>query len=144
MEVKCYNKKCLYIWFYRGENKRFICCPKCRYKRILDKCRAFFLNKNDIQKRHTQRHTSNRPNDIQKIEFETIKDNDGFVYLVDKRIAKQFKEVFYQEEKEEVQEQEQESAIKTLPSKFKIIKIIPRDPIKVLEHQQEYGLRIAN
>ncbi len=144
MEVKCYNKKCLYIWFYRGKNKRFICCPKCRYKRILDKCRAFFLNKNDIQKRHTQRHTSNRPNDIQlikpKIEFETIRDQDGFVYLVDKRIAKQFKEGFFQEE----EVQEEESAIRILPSKFKIIKIIPRDPIKILQHQQEYGLRIAN
>ncbi len=139
MDVKCYNKKCLYIWDYRGENKRHICCPKCRFKRILDKCIAFFLDKSDI----ISDIPKNRPNDIL---FETIKDKDGFVYLVDKKIARQFKEALEEIEPSsfQEQEQEQESAIKILPSKFKIIRIIPRDPIKILEHQQEYGLGIVN
>ena len=84
MEVKCYNKKCLHIWDYRGKDKRFICCPKCRFKRILDKCRTFFLDKSDI----ISDIPKNRPNDIL---FETIVE-DGIIYKVDKRIAKQFRE----------------------------------------------------
>ncbi len=60
MEVKCYNKKCGYQWVYQGENKKFICCPKCRFKRLLSKCRDFFLSKNDIPNDRP----NDRPNDI--------------------------------------------------------------------------------
>ncbi len=59
MQVKCYNKKCLHKWNYQGENKKFICCPKCRFKRMLFKCKEFYL------KEHTKKNIPNdRPNDI--------------------------------------------------------------------------------
>ena len=64
MEVKCYNKKCLHEWDYRGETEKFVCCPKCRFKRILSKCRGFFLSKNDIPK--------NRPNNIPTYKKEIV------------------------------------------------------------------------
>lgn len=155
MDVKCYNKKCLYIWDYRGEQKRFICCPKCRFKRIFDKCRTFFLSKNDILPLKNNI-SSDRPNDIHKrhtplrqdslTEFEIIKDSDGFEYHVDKSIALQFKEAH--EKPETLTEEtvapgiepgsEEEPVIKILPPKFEIIRVIPRDSVKILEYQTSF------
>ena len=63
METKCYNKKCLHEWDYKGENKKFVCCPKCRFKRILSKCRSFYLEEHTKNDRPTNI-LSDRPTNI--------------------------------------------------------------------------------
>jgi len=145
MQMRCY--KCGHPWSYKGkktEGEDYITCPGCYYKIRVDKALIEAPSKQELLTNLPSRRPLPRelpiklPTTRLKTEFETIRDQDGFVYLVDKKIAKQFKEAFFQEEEEEVQEQE--SAIKILSSKFEIIREIPRDPIKILEHQQEYGL----
>lgn len=149
MQMLCY--KCDHSWPYKGkktEGKDYITCPGCYYKIRFDKAL--------IGSPSQQKLLSNLPTSLPKkgllpikllttrlkTEFETMRDQDGFVYLVDKKIAKQFKEVLFQEEKEEEEVpnlfQEQEQVIKILPPKFEIIRIIPRDPIKLLEHQRSF------
>jgi len=154
MRMRCY--KCGHSWNYRGkytEGEGYITCPGCYYKIRVDKALIEAPSKQELLTNLPNK--GGLPSELPiklpttglKIEFETIRDQDGFVYLVDKRIAKQFKEA---QEGMGVPNgganlfQEQESDIKILPPKFEIIRIIPRAPIKILEHQQEYGLRITN
>ncbi len=146
MQMLCY--KCGHSWSYKGkknEEKDHITCPGCYYKILLGKAlieapsEQKLLSDLPNKKGLPSGLLSELPTTISFIEVE----KDIFV---EKKIAKQFKEA--QEEMGpslfQEQEQEQESDIKILPPKFEIIRIIPRDPIKILEHQQEYGLRIAN
>jgi len=144
MRMLCY--KCGHPWNYRGkytEGEGYITCPGCYYKIRVDKALIEApseqkLLSNLLNKRILPSELpSELPTTRLKIEFETIRDQDGFVYLVDKRIAKQFKEA-QEEEANLFQEQEQESAIKILPVRPEIIRIIPRDPLKILKHQRSF------
>ena len=150
MRMLCY--KCGHSWNYRGkytEGEGYITCPGCYYKIRVDKALIEAPSKQELLTNLPNK--GGLPSELPiklpttrlKIEFETIRDQDGFVYLVDKKIAKQFKEAQEEIVPNLFQEQE-EPDIKILSSKFEIIRIIPRDPIKILEHQQEYGLRITN
>ncbi len=127
MEVKCYNKKCLHIWDYRGENKKFICCPKCRFKRILDKCRSFFLSKNDIPNDIL----IDRPKDIQPQKAPIIMLKD----LKEEKIKEEPK--LYPGFKICVDQFGEKVGIRKIEG-IKIIRTIPRDPIKLLEHQKSF------
>ena len=31
MKLKCPNKKCGYTWEYKGKNKFYTSCPRCKY-----------------------------------------------------------------------------------------------------------------
>lgn len=127
MEVKCYNKKCLHIWFYRGKEKKFVCCPKCRFKRLLSKCRAFFLNKSDIPNDIQ----SDRPTDIQPLEAPIIvlKDLKKEKIKEEPKLYPGFK-IYTDQFGEKVGMREVKSDL--------IIRTIPRDPIKLLEHQESF------
>lgn len=150
MQMLCY--KCDHSWNYKGKytgGEGYITCPGCYYKIRVDKAL--------IEAPSEQKLLINLPNKRGlpselpiklpttklKTEFETIRDQDGFVYLVDKKIAKQFKEALDDEEVEETPipsrgVEEQGPVIRILPPKFEIIRMIPRDPIKLLEHQRSF------
>jgi len=149
MQMLCY--KCDHSWLYKGkktEGEDYITCPGCYYKIRLDKAL--------IGSPSQQKLLTNLPNKGEllselprKLPTTTsfIEVEDGI--FVEKKIAKQFKEALDNEGIEEISlpgsgVEEQGPIIRILPIKPEIIRIIPRDPIKVLEHQQEYGLRIAN
>ena len=149
MRMLCY--KCGHPWNYKGKNTEgegYITCPGCLYKIRVDKAliegssEQRLLTSLPKKRVKTTSFPLKLPTTSFTIEFETIKDKDGFVYRVDKRMPEQFKETLRDEEIEEIKEveemQEQELAIRILPPKFKIIKIIPRDPIKITEHQLAY------
>lgn len=124
MNVKCYNKKCLHEWFYRGENKKFICCPKCRFKRLLLKCKEFY------QKEHTLKEVIkdipiDRPNDIPK---------EGAYYS---RVIKKPQTNFIEKPKE-IPKEGNLGEVREI-KKEETITIIPRDPTKLLDHQKSYN-----
>ena len=158
MRMLCY--KCGHSWNYTRRNTegewRYITCPGCYYKIRVDKALIEDFSKQKLLTNLPNKEllpkklliklptTQKLPTTTKlKIEFETLKDKDGFVYRVDKRMSEQFKETLRNEEIEETlmtdeSIEEQEPVIKILPPKFKIIRIIPRDPIKITEHQVAY------
>ena len=90
MKVKCINKKCNHIWDYRGKSKSYICCPKCSYR--------FKIQRGIEEYSKTMlTYSHNIPNNIvnivkEELLFERVILNEGMEVLVEKRIAKQFKE----------------------------------------------------
>ena len=141
MRMLCY--KCNHSWNYKGKNTEgegYITCPGCYYKIRVDKAliESPFKQKLLTNLPITNKLPTKLPTTQPKIEFEIIKDKDNFVYRVDKKMSKQFKEILDEEEDEVEDVQEQESVIRILPPKFEIIRVIPRDPIKILEHQRSF------
>ena len=138
MRALCY--KCGYDWNYKGNQrgKDHLSCPKCSYKLVANKVLLeddpsiqvkLHSSPLELHKKPLKIHTY-----IHKKE-KFIEIEDGI--FVEKKIAKQFKEA-PEEIPLLVQEQEQEPVIRILPPKFEIIRIIPRDPIKILEHQRSF------
>lgn len=138
----CY--KCDHLWNYRGRNteeKDNITCPKCMYKLVLGKAL--------IEGPSEQKLLSNLPN--KKLlpnrlpsflpttnEFERVILEEGMEVLVDKKIAKQFKEApeYLDEEIECVIEQE-DPMIKIIPAPE--IRILPGKTIlEIMEHQRSF------
>jgi DNA-directed RNA polymerase subunit RPC12/RpoP len=150
MQMLCY--KCGHSWSYKGkktEGEDYITCPGCYYKIRFEKALIGCPSEQKLlinlpnKKRLPSELPIKLPTTKLKIEFEAIRDQDGFVYLVDKKIAKQFKEALDDEEVEETSlprsgVEEQGPVIRILPPKFEIIRVIPRDPIKILEHQRGF------
>ncbi len=128
MRMLCY--KCDHSWNYKGKNTEgegYITCPGCYYKIRVDKAliespfKQKLLTNLPIKQKLLINLPIKLPTTQPKIEFEIIKDN------------------LDEEEIEEVEDmQEQESSIRILPPEFEIIRIIPRDPIKILEHQRSF------
>ncbi len=143
MRMLCY--KCNHLWNYKGKNTEgegHITCPRCLYKIRVDKA---LIESPPEQKLLTilpnKKFLPNKlPNKLLTTnEFERVILDEDMGVLVEKRIAEQFKEILDEEEIEEVEDvQEQESVIRILPPKFEIIRVIPRDPIKLLEHQRSF------
>ena len=136
MQMLCY--KCGHSWPYKGkktEGEDYITCPGCYYKLRLDKAlieapsEQKLLSELPNKKRLPSELPSELPTTTSFIEVE-----DGI--FVEKKIAKQFKEA--QEEEANLFQEQEESARKIFPPKFEIIRIIPRDPIKILEHQRSF------
>ena len=142
MRMLCY--KCDHLWNYRGRNteeKDNITCPKCMYKLVLGKAL--------IEGPSEQKLLSNLPN--KKLlpnrlpsflpttnEFERVILEEGMEVLVDKKIAKQFKEApeYLDEEIECVIEQE-DPMIKIIPAPE--IRILPGKTIlEIMEHQRSF------
>ena len=150
MRMLCY--KCNHSWQYRGiltEGQLYVTCPNCMRKiridnsLIDDSSEQRLLTSLPKKRVKTTSFPLRLPTTTSfKIEFETIKDKDGFVYRVDKRMPERFKETLRNEEIEDIgkveEMQEQESVIRILPPKFKIIRVIPYNPIKHLEHMKNY------
>ena len=99
MFVKCYNKKCFHEWDYRGDNKEFICCPICRFKRKLGKCKATYLQKSDIP--------TDRPSDIptNDDEIETINHDEEIPIRFHKSISKDFGKIINRPQTEFIEEE---------------------------------------
>lgn len=115
MRMLCY--KCNHSWKYKGvfiEGKLYVTCPNCMRKIRIDK--------SSVEDSFEQRLLTSLPKKRVKttsfplrlptttsfkIEFETIKDKDGFVYRVDKRMSERFKETLRNEEIEEIEEVEE-------------------------------------
>jgi len=116
MRMLCY--KCNHPWNYEGKNteeKDNITCPKCMYKLILGKALAEELSEQKLlvnlpnKKLLPNRLPSNLPNFLPTTnEFERVILAEGMEVLVEKRLAKQFKEAqeYLDEEIECVIEQE--------------------------------------
>ncbi len=153
MKMLCY--KCDHSWNYKGiinEGKAYVTCPSCMRKIRIDKS---FVEDSSEQRLLTSISkmgvkTTSSPLKLPtttsfKIEFESMKDNQGFLYHVDKRISKQFMKSMDQEETPSPGiEPGSPGPMRILPPKFKIIREIPYDSFKHLEHQKEYGFGIAN
>lgn len=148
MRMLCY--KCNHSWMYKGKNTEeedYITCPGCYRKIRFGK--ALIENPSE-QKFLTslsekRMKTTSFPLKLLTTSLERVYFPDGFDCLVHKDITTQFKELLLEdledeeiEEVENIQEQEQESVIRILPPKFEIIRVIPYDPIKHLEHQGSF------
>ena len=138
MQMLCY--KCDHSWPYKGkktEEKDHITCPGCYYKILLGKAlieapsEQKLLSDLPNKKRLPSELLSKLPTTTSFIEVEDS-------IFVEKKIAKQFKEAQEEMGSSLFQEQEQEPIIKVLPIGPEIIRIIPIDPIKILEHQRSF------
>ena len=169
MRMLCY--KCNHPWNYKGTisgGRVYVTCPSCMRKVRVDRSLVedssgqrllTSISKKDMK-------TTSSPLRLPtttsfKIEFESIKDKQGLIYNVDKRIAQQFRNVLDEEEtpvpgiepgeEEPVIKifnnlsdfnmeildkgcQEEEPTIRILPPSFEVIRVIPRDPIKHLDY----------
>lgn len=133
MKVKCYNKKCLHEWFYTGDNKKFICCPKCRFKRILSKCMLFYTKghtKNDIQ--------SDRPKDIptKNSTYKKVVKQKQTDFVVHGKKVKEFENI--SDFNLATQNKKDPLTITEIPREPSIIREIPRDPLNIIEHQENF------
>lgn len=145
MRMLCY--KCDYSWNYKGkytEGEGHITCPKCFYKIRVDKALIEGPSQQELLTNlpNKKRLSKGLPKKLltTKLEkgFEAIRDKDGFIYLVDRKIAKQFKEAQEETLVPSRGIEEEDLGIKVLPIKPEIIRIIPIDPIKILEHQRSF------
>ena len=138
MRALCY--KCNYGWAYGGKQrgKDKMSCPKCSYKLTAGKAIIGDLHSSQ-EELHTYIH--NIPKKITYIHnnFVRISSSDGFDCLVNKSIAKQFKEAPEElEDLEEVQEEDIEEDCITI-IKAPEIKIIPmKTPLEILEHHRSF------
>lgn len=131
MKIRCYNKKCFHIWDYRGENKKFVCCPKCRFKRLLSKCRLFYSKehtKNNIQ--------SDRPTDIPKEKpvYKKIIKQPKTDFIGPEKKVKEFNNV--SDFNRQTRKQKDPLTIKEM-SRDLIIKEIVRDPFITITNQEK-------
>lgn len=136
MDVKCYNKKCLHTWDYKGKDAKFVCCPKCRFKRLLCKCRSFFLSKSDIP---TDRPT-NIPNKKKesKPQYRKVIEKPKTDFIQPRKDMKEVSNFsdFHLESRKpgnrnspiEIKEVERDLEIE----------VIPHDPIKHIKHMQSF------
>lgn len=139
MEVKCYNKKCLNEWVYRGKSKGYITCSKCHYRIKLDKAIIYYSNsktKEIPKSTHSLTTlTHSQKKDLEEkpvVEFVIDSQNEEEVKI------KEFDNI--SDFNMEIQKQEYEKIpikIKEIKSDFEI-RTIPRDPIKLLEHQKSF------
>ena len=144
MRMLCY--KCNHSWNHKGiltEGKVYVTCPNCMRKIRVDRSLIEDVSKQKLLTNLPKKNvdTTSFPLKLPTTtSFERVSFSDGFNCLVHKNIAKQFEEA-PEEEEDDVKDvllQEQEPAIKILPPKFEIIRIIPRDPIQILEHQRSF------
>ena len=154
MRALCY--KCGYDWNYKGNQrgKSNLSCPRCSYRLSADRTIIEDLHTQQ-EKLHDLPLELHKKPEIIHTYIHKKKELHNFVELekgifVNQKIEKQFREGFslpgrIQEAIYE-EEQRQEDSLWNAPVEkpnFEI-KLIPHDPIKHLEHQKEYGLRIAN
>ncbi len=145
MRMLCY--KCNHSWTYKGKNTEeedYITCPGCYRKIRLGKALIDDLSEQELLTSSPKKRmkTTSFPLKLLTTSLERVYFPDGFDCLVHKDISKQFKELLLEDlEEEEIEEvedvQEQESVIRILPPKFEI-RVIPTDPIKILEHQMSF------
>lgn len=152
MRALCY--KCGHSWNYKGKQreKEHLSCSRCSYRLVAEKALLGEDENNQI-KLHNFLHNSPLELHKEPPKIHTyIHKKKDFIEVekdifVEKKIAKQFKEakedpteegIFYESIKNN-QRQNQEQIITILPPKYKIIRVIPIDPIKILEHQRNYS-----
>ena len=122
MMSKCY--KCNHSWDYKGKSKCYLTCPKCLYKLRVDKALGNLPNQitsplpNELPNKIPNENTYLPNQDYERVYFP-----GGFNYLIHKSIAHRFKEL----DKLKVDEN------------YLQIRIIPADPIKLIEHQKNYS-----
>ncbi len=142
MEVKCYNQKCLNEWTYRGKSKGYITCSKCHYRIKLDKSIVYYSNSKTKEIPKSTHSLTALTHLQKKEEYERVYFPDGFNCLVQEDIVPQFKELVLKDLQEEVEPVvefiKEVDGIREIKKDLDI-RIIPRDPIKLLEHQQRYG-----
>lgn len=126
-EVECYNVKCRHRWDYKGGSKDRITCPKCLYKLRLYKAKLGYLPT-----------LPTRLPNLPTQSFVRVSFSDDFDCLVQKSIAKQFKEAPEEyDDLEGVQEEDVEDCITII--KAPEIKIIPmKTPLEILEHHRSF------
>ncbi len=148
MRMLCY--KCNHPWNYRGKNteeKDNITCPKCMYKLVLGK--ALIEGPSEQKLLTNLPNKKPLPNKLPSLlpsklpttnEFERVILEEGMEVLVEKRIAKQFKEApeYLDEEIECVIEQVDPIRVtRILPAPE--IKILPgKTLLEIIEHQRSY------
>lgn len=119
MRMLCY--KCHHPWNYKGkktEGVGYVTCPSCLYKLRVDKAlienpfsQKLLTNFNN-KKQLPKKLPNILPTTNLKIEIKETPIPGAGV--------------------------EEESYIKILPPKFEIIRVIPRDPMKIIEHQRNF------
>ena len=131
----CY--KCDHSWFYKGKNsegKGYITCPGCYYKIRVDKALVEDSSQHKLLTELPIFKTKHKELPIKLLSSKAkIPTTHHPLFL---------KEVPYEdsdnEELDEDEFEEQESSIKILPPKFEIIRVIPYDPIKHLNHMKNF------
>ena len=163
MKSLCY--KCGHSWNYKGkitEGKKYITCSRCYYKIRIDRALDFSTEEHQkllsdsiklpslVHKLPTTHYSQVHLKPIEtSVKFEEVRDpKDNFLYRVDEKIVQQFKVALDEKEIDEtpppgIEPRPQEQTIETIPW-FEIIRVIPYDPLKHLEHQKDYNLNIAN
>ena len=139
MRMLCY--KCDHPWNYKGRNsegKGYITCPGCYYKIRVDKALVEEPFKQELLTTKTKLPIL----PIQRLPKLPIKLLSSKAEIPTTHHPLLLKEVPYEdsdnEELDEDEFEEQESSIRILPPRFEIIRVIPYDPIKHLNHMKNF------
>ncbi len=139
MKIKCYNKKCGHERNYKGkytDDNSTITCTKCRYKLKLGRAKI----KSEVGLPHEV--TSQKGGNIEEnSEVTSLPHSQYKKEIVQPQIEKIEKDHYNKKDSHGKKYRPYEKhlgTIKEIPSKIKILRIIPLDPIKLLEHQRSF------